>query len=677
MWGTVVADDKNTGVVTTCDLIPNLGEAIEFLKGWGIAEPVLSASHTEPGTGKKGLFESHQFKLPFSWDDVQAWIAARQRNGNWSNIYFNVNPAHSGVDKKMDRSDIGAMVALHVDADAAPMPQDFKEGGAAWQAQEIVRLTKLLQNYKHPPSDIIISGGGVQGYWRLKDPEPVNGDVTIAEDLKLYNKGLERDLGTDATHNLDRVMRVPGTVNIPTASKLPKGRVPALSRVYSHTAVTYDLGQFEKAPPDAVPELKGLEAGGRYIDAGQFERIASNDGRLVNLERPWLRLGMEGDYDGKFTGLDGKCDRSRMALAFVTQCIRAGIEDGVIASIIMDANWKVGECIRDKAGETKRQLKRLLERAHKFVNEDVTKPAFLGLETWGSTANKFLIRKCPDLAYWNGDFYNYRNGVYKIYEDAYVHSMVRMFLDESVCSGGEDKPPIPFNPNNNDVNETLGFVKDKCYLPRDAMTPPCYRFEDPSLPRARDCLNLRNCILHVPTGATAEHTPDFFTTSISDYDFDPLADCPIWKKVLNDWWPPCDDGTVPMEQMLLQEMIGYSLLPRTDLQKMFCHHRAGRLRQGHDSVRHLQARRRGQRHHAVTRLADADLVRNHAAGEQDDCADWRGAVRAARRPHVRYQPAQDRKRRGQGDVRPQEQGALGRLPAGPVLVVLQFHSAVR
>ncbi len=48
----------------------------------------------------------------------------------------------------------------------------------------------------------------MQGIWDLKpeDHIVINGDVAKAEDAKLYNLQLERDLGGDHCHNIDRVL---------------------------------------------------------------------------------------------------------------------------------------------------------------------------------------------------------------------------------------------------------------------------------------------------------------------------------------------------------------------------------------------------------------------------------------------------------------------------------------
>ncbi len=73
-----------------------------------------------------------------------------------------------------------------------------------------------------PPSIIVFSGGGYQAYWKLKEPLEINGDIAKAEDAKRYNMQLERIFKADSCHNIDRIMRLPGTINIPGVDKLAR-----------------------------------------------------------------------------------------------------------------------------------------------------------------------------------------------------------------------------------------------------------------------------------------------------------------------------------------------------------------------------------------------------------------------------------------------------------------------
>ena len=55
---------------------------------------------------------------------------------------------------------------------------------------------------------------------------PIDGKEAQYEDAKLYNVQLELLFGGDNCHNVDRILRLPGTINIPDAKKLKKGRKP-------------------------------------------------------------------------------------------------------------------------------------------------------------------------------------------------------------------------------------------------------------------------------------------------------------------------------------------------------------------------------------------------------------------------------------------------------------------
>ena len=71
---------------------------------------------------------------------------------------------------------------------------------------------------------VVFSGGGYQAFWKLETPISINGDLGRAEDAKRYNQQLELLFGGDNCHNVDRIMRLPGTVNVPDERKRTKGR---------------------------------------------------------------------------------------------------------------------------------------------------------------------------------------------------------------------------------------------------------------------------------------------------------------------------------------------------------------------------------------------------------------------------------------------------------------------
>jgi P4 family phage/plasmid primase-like protien len=554
-------------------LKPDTTAAVAFLRDLHAAlgvRPVLSASFTN-AEGKKGKFLTRDFAEPVDWDAVHTWIAERQGKAN---LYFCVNPVIDGKgDKKPTRADIRSMAVLQVDVDVRvgePQPEG------------IARIIKTFEAYKTPPSCIIASGGGAQAFWFLKEPVAVNGDLAVAEDLKLYNKQIERDLAADACHSLDHVFRLPFSVNIPNEVKLKKGRVPSLSRLHLFDAARrYSLDDFEKLQPEEPAPLPG------FHDTGKYEAISPDDARLQHLDAKWVALGRTGvDLDRKYEAADGKTDRSKMALAFVTALLRAKVDEQVIASILMDASWAVGSCIRDKGNETQRHLKRIIERGQKFVDEDLSKPAVLGEDTWLKTYNQFRVRGGEHLILHNGDYLDYvpSAGCYREMEKKAVDAKVCRFLDESLTVIGNDKitgKPIlgPFKSCNKDVAEVVG--KLNCYGLQDASLAMPRWLDGRDGPDPNNLISFPNGILDLGTGTLMQPDPMLLTTNAVGFNYDPNAPEPNeWKRFLAQIYNGEQD-----QIDALQEMFGYSLSSDVSQEKAFMW--LGPKRSGKDTQKNM------------------------------------------------------------------------------------------
>jgi hypothetical protein len=76
------------------------------------------------------------------------------------------------------------------------------------------------------------SGNGFWGLWKLDRLYRTDGDEEQTAELERYNRQIEINLGGDACHNLDRIARLAGSVNIPTETKLKKGRTAALAQFW-------------------------------------------------------------------------------------------------------------------------------------------------------------------------------------------------------------------------------------------------------------------------------------------------------------------------------------------------------------------------------------------------------------------------------------------------------------
>jgi len=88
-----------------------------------------------------------------------------------------------------------------------------------------------------PPTAIVWSGHGWHLYWRLSDW------CFKASRIEKVNEALQHALNADACHNIDRVMRLPGTINTkdeknPVLCRLTEehpGRVYTLKSLYIST----------------------------------------------------------------------------------------------------------------------------------------------------------------------------------------------------------------------------------------------------------------------------------------------------------------------------------------------------------------------------------------------------------------------------------------------------------
>lgn len=160
------------------------------------------------------------------------------RYNKTAGVYYSINPTSKPINKKPTKKDIGCVEYLHVDAD--PAADESPE--QCW-----ARLKPLIKAFDKKPTFIISSGNGVHLLWRLAEPVPLNSEEAIA-DVEARNYALAQAFGASPeTRNVDRILRVPGTVNWPNEPKLKRGRVPVLCELIEANDVAYDLADFPNA----------------------------------------------------------------------------------------------------------------------------------------------------------------------------------------------------------------------------------------------------------------------------------------------------------------------------------------------------------------------------------------------------------------------------------------------
>jgi hypothetical protein len=340
------------------ELLGNVMEAVNFLKSRPGEHVTLTAIHMD---AKGALLKVETRSFSKSDRAMQStWIMPR--NGK-ANIYYSVNQTLRPMNKKPERTDMARVVSLHADID--PRVGETQEA-----AQD--RIRNEVASYKPEPTWIINSGGGIQVLWDLEDPIEVGGDLAKAEEAKLYNVELERVLGGDACHNIDRLMRLPGTVNVPDARKLRKGRKPALATIIGGSGKAYPLSLFSKASLSGG-QLRAAMAGSSKpmalpSTAAPLESL--DDDRLSKLPAFARALIVDGGRGSDARGNRYE-SRSHGLFGCVTAMIRAEVPPDVIYAIITDPKWRISESILDKKNKD-REAQRVIGRAKEAcVDEDL------------------------------------------------------------------------------------------------------------------------------------------------------------------------------------------------------------------------------------------------------------------------------------------------------------------
>jgi hypothetical protein len=326
--------------------------AVKFLERVQPGAPWILTAITPDGPIETRTFTSE--------DAARTWI---QVYHGVRNLYWAVNPLLRAVSKKAEKTDVKEVRFLHVDID----PVDGKP-----LADEQKRIFEHLMA-KRPscipePTYIINSGSGYNALWLLEKPIPVNGDVKLAEDAELYNRQLAFMLDGDVPcSNVDRILRLPGTLNLPTEKKSQRGRVPAVAALKHGSKPgerVYSLAEFKQA---AAPITAKAVVANVNVDVGASPRRLADINELDRYlqdptKQPLLDHTKVVAVQGKHPDKPKQGDNSRSAWLYDCVCnlVRCGVPDDVVYSVITDPECGVSESVLEMkakaAGYALRQI---------------------------------------------------------------------------------------------------------------------------------------------------------------------------------------------------------------------------------------------------------------------------------------------------------------------------------
>jgi hypothetical protein len=355
---------------------PDPGQAVEFLQGLLGSDGSVALSAIQPD----GPITTFSFELS-NGPRIRRFIAEFLTDRN---IYYcpSAPAVEDGKTSKPNKDGVTYARAVWIDLD----PADGADLGA--ERARLRAVVERLMAGPMPPTAVIDSGGGYQVIWILESPVPLDGEhgpTTLR--VETLNARLAAGLGGDpAVKDVCRLLRLPGTVNRPNATKRARGRVEAPARLlHLDTERFYTLDELEawadvegwaavaspKATVAADADLGALE--GRLIAAGVLAVRPAGDlpealrAKLTAAlaERPRLALRWAGDVSDLVAGGQDASGSGR-DFSLAALLAHAGFDD-IEAAMLLRA-WEHGGATADKHGGDGgelRYLARCVGRSHK------------------------------------------------------------------------------------------------------------------------------------------------------------------------------------------------------------------------------------------------------------------------------------------------------------------------
>jgi hypothetical protein len=296
-----------------------------------------------------------------SAEDARVFVS---RHDGTSNLYYSVNPTKAALSKKPAKTDIAAVEYLLGDLD----PRKDEKSEVAKSRY----LHQLNGAFEPKPTAIVDSGNGIQALWRLNQAidlshYPLTTDdkgksawgpeaEKIIADAEDRTKALMERLGAKAgTQNIDRILRLPGTINLPTNAKIEAGRERCPTKLLAFNGASYPLNAFVPGSP----EDGGHHARQDLENEGQSEPGAHEEGG-DKLERI-IREGENGEFDG---------DRSRAVWWAINELLRRGYLTSMIVCTLLDRKNKISDHIY-----AQKQPRKYAERQVVEAKKNVKVPA--------------------------------------------------------------------------------------------------------------------------------------------------------------------------------------------------------------------------------------------------------------------------------------------------------------
>ena len=359
---------------------PSQGDFLTALWGeqTGVAELACGRPRPDDRT-KTGHFWGEPFPYPEGLDDC---LALASKKSGKVNLYYGVCLRREtwpriGIDGKEEKrgtiENVLSATALWVDIDFKTIPRE--------------RALELLKRFPLKPSIGVFSGGGFNILWLLK--EPATGDEL--KRVSPINVAISRQVGGDHTHDLARVLRLPGTPNIkydpaPTA-EIVVWRPQLRYNLFDFDFLPEESPQAASAAPVAVPQETP------EVDVGSLP--------VSDVTMKVIREGLPAFIEYRSKGPEGaaqkKLSRSEADAWVVTQLLNAGVTVPVIFGIFRNPANKISEKYlerkRDGDGYLSCTIQKMKEWIAKHPNASGSSRIAERLENMFSDRGPYEVKK--------------------------------------------------------------------------------------------------------------------------------------------------------------------------------------------------------------------------------------------------------------------------------------------
>ena len=341
--------------------IAKAGEAIGFLKRLRPGGPWVLTAIIPDGITTTITVLTEQ--------DAAAFID--KYNGK-QNLYYSVNPTRRATNKKAAKTNIASIEFGLADCDP-----DEGETPEAAKARYLAAIKSIAAP---SPTFIVDSGNGIQFGWRLDRPIPLPEPIietdsrgkardvlsdearARVDDVEARYKALMERLGTKAgTQNIDRILRLPGTMNLPNAKKRREDRVACRSSLLDFNNSVHSLASFPPPEPAAKVKSPGREAkrADRESARGLDELCVSERIKAI------IRSGHNPDAEDK--------TRSGAVWTVMLALAAQGYDDAQFKAIFLDPNVAISAHVLDQR-QPEKYLADQIEKAHaQTVDPDVAR----------------------------------------------------------------------------------------------------------------------------------------------------------------------------------------------------------------------------------------------------------------------------------------------------------------